>query len=77
MSFNGKEIKGVLCDITGVLTESVSAGGSQPIDGSIDALNRLKKAGKLLELILYFFLISIIYMSDLFYTFFCYFYFSY
>ena len=58
MSFNGKEIKGVLCDITGVLTESVSAGGSQPIDGSIDALNRLKKAGKLLELIIYFFLIS-------------------
>ena len=51
MSFNGKEIKGVLCDITGVLTESVSAGGSQPIDGSIDALKRLKKAGKLLELI--------------------------
>ena len=47
MSFNGKEIKGVLCDITGVLTESVSAGGSQPIDGSIDALKRLKKAGKL------------------------------
>ena len=46
MSFNGKQIKGVLCDITGVLTESVSAGGSQPIDGSIDALNRLKKAGK-------------------------------
>ena len=57
MSFNGKEIKGVLCDITGVLTESVSAGGSQPIDGSIDALNRLKKAGKLLELIIYSFLV--------------------
>ena len=46
MSFNGKEIKGVLCDITGVLTESVSGGGSQPIDGSIEALARLKKAGK-------------------------------
>ena len=47
MSFNGKQIKGVLCDITGVLTESVSGGGSQPIEGSIDALNRLKKAGKI------------------------------
>ena len=46
MSSNGKEIKGILCDITGVLTESVSGGGSQPIDGSIDALNRLKNAGK-------------------------------
>ena len=47
MSFNGKEIKGVLCDITGVLTESVSGGGSQPIDGSIDALKRLREAGKM------------------------------
>ena len=46
MTFNGKEIKGVLCDITGVLTESVSGGGSQPIKGSIDALQRMKDAGK-------------------------------
>ena len=45
MTFNGKKINGVLCDITGVLTESVSGGGSQPIEGSIDALGRLKEAG--------------------------------
>ena len=46
MTFNGKKIKGILCDITGVLTESVSGGGSSPIEGSIDALERLKAAGK-------------------------------
>ena len=46
MTFNGKKINGVLCDITGVLTESVSEGGSKPIEGSVEALNRLKMAGK-------------------------------
>ena len=45
MTFNGKKIKGVLCDITGVLTESVSGGGSQAIEGSVEALKRLKAAG--------------------------------
>ena len=50
MTFNGKNIKGVLCDITGVLTESVSEGGSQPIEGSIDALQRMKAAGKVIDL---------------------------
>ena len=45
MTFNGKKIKGVLCDITGVLTESVSGGGSMPIEGSVKALERLKAAG--------------------------------
>ena len=45
MTFNGRKIKGVLCDITGVLTESVSGGGSQPITGSVEALQRLKAAG--------------------------------
>ena len=50
MTFNGKAIKGVLCDITGVLTESVSEGGSRPIEGSIEALQRLKAAGKVISL---------------------------
>ena len=45
MTFNGRKIKGVLCDITGVLTESVSRGGSQAITGSVEALQRLKAAG--------------------------------
>ena len=45
MTFNGRKIKGVLCDITGVLTESVSGGGSQAITGSVEALQRLKAAG--------------------------------
>ena len=49
MTFNGKNIKGVLCDITGVLTDSVSEGGSQPVDGSIDALQRMKAAGKVIS----------------------------
>ena len=45
MTFNGRKIKGVLCDITGVLTESVSGGGSKAITGSVEALQRLKAAG--------------------------------
>ena len=45
MTFNGRKIKGVLCDITGVLAESVSGGGSQAITGSVEALQRLNAAG--------------------------------
>ena len=42
MTFNGKKIKGILLDITGVLTESVSGGGSRPVAGSVEAVNRIK-----------------------------------
>ena len=49
MTFNGRKIKGVLCDITGVLTESVSGGGSKAITGSVEALQRLKAAGICLQ----------------------------
>ena len=45
MTFNGKKIKGILLDITGVLTESVSGGGSRPVAGSVEAVNRIKAAG--------------------------------
>ena len=44
MSFNGKAIKAVLLDITGVLTESTSD-GSRPIEGSVDAVKRIVDAG--------------------------------
>lgn len=43
MSFNGKEIKGVLLDITGVLVES-SSSGPRAIAGSVEAVEALKKA---------------------------------
>ena len=45
MSFNGKVIKAVLLDITGVLTESTSD-GSRPIQGSVEAVQRIVDAGK-------------------------------
>lgn len=44
MSLNGKQIKGVLLDITGVLVESTTE-GPRAIKGSVDAVARLQKAG--------------------------------
>merc|ERR1712029_407645 len=44
MSLNGKDIKGVLLDITGVLVESTT-GGSKAIPGSIEAVKKLSAAG--------------------------------
>merc|ERR1711983_551616 len=44
MSLNGKDIKGVLLDITGVLVESTT-GGSKAIPGSIEAVKNLSAAG--------------------------------
>ena len=44
MSLNGKDIKGVLLDITGVLVESTST-GSVAIQGSIEAVKKLSAAG--------------------------------
>ncbi len=41
MSLNGKVVKGVLLDITGVLIESGAA-----IAGSVEAVNKLEQAGK-------------------------------
>ena len=46
MTFNGKKIKGVLLDITGVLTESCSVEGSRAIKGSVEAVDKLKSAGE-------------------------------
>ena len=40
MSFNGKPVKGVLLDITGVLQEDGKA-----IPGSVEAVEKLKNAG--------------------------------
>lgn len=42
--FNGKTIKAVLLDITGVLTESTKD-GSRPIDGSAQAVQKILDAG--------------------------------
>lgn len=43
MAWSG--IQGVLCDITGVLAESSSQGDGTPVPGSIEAVNRLVRAG--------------------------------
>ena len=44
MSFNGKNIEGVLLDISGVLKEG-TATGSVAIEGSIEAVEKLNNAG--------------------------------
>jgi len=38
-------VSGLLCDITGVLAESCSEGDGAPIEGSIEAVQRLNEAG--------------------------------
>jgi len=45
MSLTGAPVQGLLCDITGVLAESASDGDGVVIPGSVDAINRLVKAG--------------------------------
>jgi len=45
MGLKGASVKGVLCDITGVLAESSSEGDGVAIPGSIESINRLKSAG--------------------------------
>ena len=46
MSFNGKPIRGVLLDITGVLMESSSVEDTKlAIPGSVEAVQRLITAG--------------------------------
>ncbi|TRY63027.1 hypothetical protein TCAL_05569 [Tigriopus californicus] len=47
MSFNGKPIKGVLLDITGVLAESSAEGDGQVIFGSVEAVKKLTDKGLL------------------------------
>ena len=47
MTFNGKTVKGVLLDITGVLVESSAVGDGIAIQGSIEAIKRLNSAGKI------------------------------
>ena len=44
MSLNGKVVKGVLLDITGVLVES-STSGPKAIAGSVEAVKKLEDAG--------------------------------
>ena len=50
MTFNGKKIKGVLCDISGTLTDW-DGKEATPIQGSIDALKRIKAEGIPLRLV--------------------------
>lgn len=45
MTLEDKAIRGLMLDITGVLTESASQGGSKAIVGSVEAVKRLRKAG--------------------------------
>jgi len=45
MSLSGRSVLGVLCDITGVLSESSSEGDGTAIPGSVDAIKRLFDAG--------------------------------
>ena len=46
MSLNGRSIKGVLLDITGVLIESSAGSDGHVIHGSIAAVDILKSASK-------------------------------
>jgi len=41
----GRDVKGILCDITGVLKESTTSGDGIAIPGSIEAIDRLETAG--------------------------------
>lgn len=47
MSFNGKPIKGVLLDITGVLAESSAEGDGKAIPGSVEAVKKLASKGEM------------------------------
>jgi ribonucleotide monophosphatase NagD (HAD superfamily) len=47
MSLNGRKVKGVLLDITGVLAESSSTGDGTAIQGSVEAVKKLKSAGNI------------------------------
>lgn len=46
MSLNGRPVKGVLLDITGVLAESSSEGDGVAIQGSVQAVQKLRDNGK-------------------------------
>jgi hypothetical protein len=51
MSFNGKRIRGVLLDITGVLMESSSVEDTKlAIPGSVEAVQKLNSAGSSLPI---------------------------
>ena len=45
MSLNGRAVKGVLLDITGVLLESAAVGDGHAIPGSIEAIEKLNGNG--------------------------------
>eukprot|EP00088_Acartia_fossae_P015958 TRINITY_DN18871_c0_g1_i2.p1 TRINITY_DN18871_c0_g1~~TRINITY_DN18871_c0_g1_i2.p1 ORF type:complete len:266 (-),score=37.13 TRINITY_DN18871_c0_g1_i2:172-969(-) len=45
LELKGGKVKGVLCDITGVLKESATTADGVAIQGSIEAIERLRKAG--------------------------------
>jgi len=47
----GMPVKGLLCDITGVLVESSSTGDGTEVPGSANALDRLREAGIKVKLI--------------------------
>ena len=47
MSLNGVGVKRVLLDITGVLVESSAEGDGKAINGSVQAVQKLKEAGEL------------------------------
>ena len=44
-NLKGVPVQGVLCDISGVLSESSSEGDGVAIPGSVEAVNRLREAG--------------------------------
>jgi len=44
-TLKGAPVNGVLCDISGVLSESSSEGDGVAIPGSVEAVNRLREAG--------------------------------
>jgi len=45
MTLSGSKVKGILCDITGVLKESTTSGDGVAIKGSIEAITRCEAAG--------------------------------
>ena len=49
MSLNGTAVKGVLLDITGVLAESSSEGDGQAVQGSVQAVQKLRDQGEDLD----------------------------
>lgn len=46
MFLNGKIVKGVLLDITGVLAESSAEGDGLAVQGSVQAVQKLRDQGK-------------------------------